>query len=199
MIGKCFLGLCIISICFAFSAGDPSCLTNAIIDGAAKSVDLTLSLMGMMALWCGIMRVFTECGVMEKFTRLLSPVLRHVFPHAWKTGIAKNEIAGAVCANILGIGNAATPYAIQAMAKMDAANPTPHRATDDMTTLAVLGASSLDLIPTTLITLRRAAGSLYPYQIIIPVWICSAVCAASGVLLSRLLSRCTKRKREEVR
>lgn len=193
MIGKCFLGLCIISIIFVISAGNPAVLTNAVIDGAAKSVTLTFNLTGMMCLWCGIMRVFTECGIMEKFTRFVSPVLKYVFPYAWKTGIAKNEITAAVCANILGIGNAATPYAIRAMEQMDEKNPDPETATDDMVTLSVLGASSLDLIPTTLITLRRAAGSLYPYRIIVPIWICSSVCAVGGVLLSRIIAK-TKRK-----
>lgn len=189
MIGACFLGLCIISIIFAFISGDVSALTNAVIDGAAKSVTLTFNLVGMMCLWCGIMRVFTECGIMEKFTQFMAPVLKFVFPNAWKTGVAKNEITAAVCANILGIGNAATPYAIKAMEQMDAANPDPETATDDMATLAVLGSSSIDLIPTTLITLRRSAGSLYPYKIIIPVWICSIVCAVCGVILSRLMSK----------
>ena len=76
---------------------------------------------------------------------------------------------------------------------MQAANPNKERATDDMVTFAILGASSLDLLPTTLITLRRAAGSAAPYKIILPVWICSAACAVTGVILSKLCIRLTRK------
>lgn len=93
---------------------------------------------------------------------------------------------------MLGIANAATPLALEAMAKLDAENSVPERATDDMVTFAVLGASSVNLLPTTLVALRRSAGSAAPFRIIVPIWICSATCAAIGVILSKLCAKTVK-------
>ncbi len=139
----------------------------------------------MMCLWCGIMNVFKKAGFIDRLARILSPVLRHVFPTAFKQNIAKEEITSAVSANILGIGNAATPFALSAMEKMDMYTKNG-KATDDMVTLAVLACSSVDILPTTLITLRRAAGSAFPYKIIVPVWICSVSCAILSVVFCRI-------------
>ena len=189
MLGKCFFVICFISVICAIFTGNITELSNAVIDGASASVTLSLSLVGNMCLWCGIMEVLREAGAIEKLSHLLSPMLRHVFPNAWNNGAAKEEITAALSANMLGIGNAATPFAISAMCKMQESNPTPDNATDDMVTLAVLGASSVNLLPTTLVALRRSAGSCAPFKIIIPVWICSTACALFGVFLSRFSAK----------
>lgn len=185
MLGKCFFVLCFLSVICAVFTGNITELSNAVIDGASASVELTLTLMGNMCLWCGIMEVLRKAGAIEKLCALLSPLLRHVFPNAWKTGCAKEEITAALSANMLGIGNAATPFAIEAMSKMQKENPVKECATDDMVTLAVLGSSSVNLLPTTLVALRRSAGSAAPFRIILPIWICSASCAVFGIILSR--------------
>ncbi len=186
MLGICFFVLSAVSVVFAALTGHLPDLSNAIVDGAGQAVTLTISLMGMMALWCGVMNVLKEAGMIEKLSRVLSPVLRLVFPDAWKSGGARAEITASVSANILGIGNAATPLALAAMAKLQKENPKKDTASDDMITLAVLGTSSLDLLPTTLIALRRAAGAAHPYNILLPVWITSAVSAVSAVVLCRM-------------
>ncbi len=188
MLIKCFVILVVFSFVYALSSDNYCYLTGAILDGASKSVTLSLELCGMMCLWCGIMRVFRDAGVLRGLSRLLSPVLRHIFPDAWKTGAGKEEITAAVTANLLGIGNAATPYALSAMKELDRVNPTPERASRDMVTFAVLGCASINLIPTTLITLLRSGGMAEPYAILVPVWLCSFVCAAAGIVLSRLLT-----------
>lgn len=193
MMEKCFFVLVSVSIIFAISTENLQAVSNAVIDGATKAISLVLSLAGAMCLWSGIMEVLREAGAVQKLSRILSPILRRVFPKTWKSGQGSEEICAALSANILGIGNAATPLALSAMEKMQAANPTKERATDDMVTFAVLGASSLDLLPTTLIALRRTAGSTAPYKIILPVWICSLVCATAGVLLSKLCARITRK------
>ena len=186
MMEKCFFVLVSISLVFALLTGNLQAVSNAVVDGASKAITLLLSLAGAMCLWSGIMEVLREAGAVQKLSRVLSPILRRVFPETWKSGQGSEEICAALSANILGIGNAATPLALSAMEKMQAANPNKERATDDMVTFSILGASSLDLLPTTLITLRRAAGSTAPYKIILPVWICSAACAVTGVFLSKL-------------
>ena len=186
MLGICFFVLVAVSWVFALCTGHLPDLSNAILDGAGQAVSLTLSLSGMMALWCGVMKVLQKAGIIERLSRWLSPILRFVFPDAWRKGTATGEITAAVSANILGIGNAATPLALSAMAKLQGENPRKDTATDDMITLAVLGTSSLDLLPTTLIALRRAAGAARPYDILVPVWITSGISAVCAVLLCRL-------------
>jgi len=186
MLGVCFFVLTAVSVVFAVLSGQLPALSNAILDGAEQAVRLTVSLVGMTALWCGVMNVLKEAGMIEKLSRVLSPVLRFVFPKAWEDGSARAEITASVSANLLGIGNAATPLALAAMAKLQEKNSKKDTATDDMITLAVLGTSSLDLLPTTLIALRRSAGAARPYGILVPIWITSAACAASAVVLCRL-------------
>jgi len=194
MLGKCFCIIVAISILAGAITGNLPLLANAALDGAARAVEVVLSLAGMTALWCGIMRVLEDVGVVRFLSRLLAPLLRAVFPTAFKSGVGREEITASVSANLLGIGNAATPFALKAMEKMEMKNPHPGVATDDMVTLAVLGAASPSLLPTTMLVLRRAAGSLSPYKIILPVWICSFLTAAFSVLLSRLWSRAGRAK-----
>lgn len=194
MLGKCFFVLCITSVICAVFTGNITELSNAIIDGASASVDLTLTLMGNMCLWCGIMEVLRKAGAIEKLSRVLSPILKRIFPDAWANDCATEEITAAISANMLGIGNAATPFALEAMGKLQENNPDKAVATEDMITLAVLGTSSMNLLPTTLVALRRSAGSATPFKIIIPIWICSAACALFGIILSRATAAVNRRK-----
>jgi spore maturation protein A len=156
------------------------------------------------------MELLRSAGVVRKIAQILRPILRLAFPRAFKTGIGAEEITMNISANMLGIGNAATPFAIAAMKAMregQIKNGNKEStegvdldvATDDMITLAVLNASSLDLLPTTIIALRRAAGSADPYSIIVPVWICSAAGSVLAVLLCRFFAvifRQKKRRQE---
>ena len=185
MIEKCFFSLVVLSVVFAAFTGNMGAVANAALDGAANAVTVVISLCGAMCLWNGIMEVLRESGAIKVLSRLLSPVLRHVFPKTWKSGVGRDEVCAALSANILGLGNAATPLALSAMEKMSAACA-GGAASDDMVTFAALGAASLDLLPTTLIALRRSAGSLNPFNIIVPIWICSASCAFLTVVLCRL-------------
>lgn len=185
MLGICFFVLCFVSILFTFAGGDPAALSNGALDGASRAMELMFTLSGMMALWGGIMNVLQEAGWIRRLSRLLSPVLRWVFPNAWQDTDTREKITAAVSANILGIGNAATPLALSAMEAMQRRNPIPTRATDDMITLAVLATASFDLLPTTLIALRRGGGSAAPYAILPPVWITSFLCCTAAILLCR--------------
>lgn len=193
MVSKCFAVITLISFVYAVFAGNTGALTAAVLDGAAGSVHLSLELCGMSCLWCGILRVFADSGILDRVSRILSPLMKHLFPKAWRTGAGKREITAAVSANLLGIGNAATPYALAAMRELDRVNPSPGKTTEDMAAFAVLGTASLNLIPTTLLTLRRAAGSADPAAILVPVWIGSLCTAAAGMLLCRALGKVCRR------
>lgn len=189
MIEKCFFSLSAVSLVFAAATGNLTEMSNAVLDGASRTVTLLLALAGSMCLWSGVMEVLKEAGAIGVLARVLAPVLRRLFPEAWKSKEAGEAICAAISANILGIGNAATPLALGAMREMQKINPTPEKAGNDMVRFAVLGASSLDLLPTTIIALRRAAGSAAPYGIIVPVWICSLASSAAAIALTGLFSR----------
>lgn len=193
MIGKCFFWLCSVSVVCAFLTGNTSALSEAVFEGCRDSVELSFSLMGMMCLWCGVIEVFREAGVVRALASFLSPVIRRIFPDSADDDDIMGDIASSVAANMLGVASAATPYALSAMEKLDRAYGKDSAPGDDMVTLAVLGCSSISLFPTTVVTLRHAAGSAAPYAILVPVWICSAVCTAFSLTLSRLTAR-RKRK-----
>lgn len=188
MLGKTFSIICIISFAAALLTGNMAALGNAVLDGAAKAVNLSLSLLGMMCLWCGVMRVFKAAGLIAKLSRLIAPILKILFPTACRTGNGLDEISANISANLLGIGNAATPFAIKAMQALARDNPEPGRATDDMITLAVLNTASINLLPTTLLALRRASASSEPAIVLIPVWLSSFACALLAVTLARGLA-----------
>ncbi len=187
MLGKVFGIICLISFVGAILTGNLTALGEAVLDGASDAVTLTLSLCGMMGLWCGIMRILERAGIIGKLARLMHPLLRFFFPDAAKDPDGCGEIAANISANLLGLGNAATPFALRAMEKLQKQNPTPDTASPDMITLAVLNTASINLIPTTVITLLRSAGSSNPYRVIFPIWICSTGSALFALCLCRAM------------
>ncbi len=190
MLGKIFGIITLLSLLFGILNGNAGALGGAVIDGAAGAVKVLLSLGGMMCLWCGMMQVLSEAGLIRRLSRLLAPFLRFFFPEAARTGEGTEEISANISANLLGIGNAATPFALRAMEELQKHNPTPDRASGEQITLAVLNTASITLIPANILALRRAAGAENPYTIMVPVWIVSFLTAAMALLLSRLL--CTR-------
>ena len=187
MIGKIFGVFCVLSLAFGAFCGRLSEVAAAIPDGAEKAVNVTLTLLGMMCLWSGVMQVLADAGVVKRLSRLLSPILKHVFPKAYRTGEGYEEICATLSANFLGMGNAATPFALCAMKKMQAHNPHTDEADEEQTTFAVLSTASLTLVPANLLALRRAAGSADPFSIMIPVWITSVLCVSFALLLTSFL------------
>lgn len=189
MVGKIFSLLCITAVATTLFCSSPDALTNSVFDGCAAALNLTMKLVGVTCFWCGCMNVFEKRGLITKLSRLISPVLKIIFPTAAKTGIGINEISSNVSANLLGIGNAATPLGLNAMNTLSKSNPTPEYASDDMVMLTVLNTSSLDLIPSTLIALRYSCGSARPYDIIIPVIVASFCTSLFAVVITKLLSK----------
>ena len=189
MLGKIFGVICLISLVFGIAGGRGDALSGAVMDGASSAIELTVSLVGIMALWGGLMRVLERVGLMRALARLLSPLLRIFFPDAVKKGNGDSEIAANISANLLGMGNAATPLAISAMQKLKENGGGSDRATDEMISLAVLNTASFSLVPTTLLALRRAAGSTDPYSVILPIWIVSLACSLLSLTLTTLFGR----------
>ncbi len=187
MLGKVFGVIVLVAVTFGFWAGTGEEMASAALDGAGNAIELTLTLAGMMCLWCGIMQVLEEAGVMHRLTRLLHRPLVFFFPDAARRGEGMEEICANFAANLLGIGNAATPMALRALEKMQSGNPDPETATGDMITLTVLNTCSVALLPSTILALRQQAGATRPFEVVVPIWICSFACAMLGLLITRLL------------
>ena len=195
MINRVFGVICLVAVIGGIANGKISEVSCAVFDGASGAVELTVSLVGIMCLWCGVVNVLREAGIMRRLAKLISPLIRIFFPEAYRRGVGSEEICANISANLLGIGNAATPMALKAMEKLQSINPDKERASGDMITLAVLNTSSVSLLPTTIIALRRAAGSTQPYAIVVPVWICSLAASLMALVLTRLLANCRRGKR----
>ncbi len=179
--------LIIISVICSFVTNSTSSLTQAAISGGGRAVTIAFSLMSMMCLWGGIMKAAERWGVLSFISRLLSPILTPVFPSAFKKKEGDKEISAALTANILGVGNAATPLALNAVKKLEKRNDSS--AGDDLITFTLLGCAPPCLFPTTVVSLRASSGSVSPADIVPLVWICSFILSAISVILSRLMAR----------
>jgi len=187
MLGKIFGILCVTSLIVGVVLGQADALCQAVLDGASGAVRLTLSLCGMMGLWCGVMRVLEQAGMIRRLSRPFRPILRFFFPDAASDDAALDAICANVCANLLGLGNAATPMALVAMERLRARSPLEEGATADMITLTVMNTAPLCLIPTTVLTLLHDAGAAQSYAVLPPIWISSLLCFLFALLLCRTL------------
>lgn len=186
MLGRIFAILVLSAFLCAIFTGNVAPLGVAVLDGASSAVRVVISLAGMMGLWCGVMRVLTDMGIIAAFARLLRPFLRLFFPDSYDPERGGGEIAANLAANLLGIGNAATPMALTALRKMQENNPDKSRPTRDMVTLTVINTAPISLLPTTILALRRAAGASDPFAVVLPIWVTSTVCHVLALVLSRV-------------
>ena len=187
MLGRVFGVMVLTALGFGLCGGRGAEMATAVLEGASSAVQLCLALCGMMGLWCGVMRVLERAGAVRLLSRVLRRPLALFFPETAASGEGMEEICANLAANLLGVGNAATPMALSALEKMQRRNPTPEVATDDMIALTVLNTCSLSLIPSTLIALLHAAGATDPFAALLPIWLCSATCAALALVSCRLL------------
>jgi spore maturation protein A len=174
----------LISIIVSIFNGTVSETINGAFEGAKSAVFTVFSFAGVMCFWTGIMKIAEKSGLSQKVERLLKPIIKFLFPNAGDD--AKKYIAMNMSANMLGMGNAATPMGIKAMQCLDRENNRPLYASDDMCMLVVLNTTSLQLIPTTIIALRTAANSSNPFSIILPIWISSLTGLLAAVFFAKL-------------
>lgn len=173
VIGKVFSVLVSLSLVFGIIFGRLDEVSEAVLIGATEAVELSVSTLGFMCLWSGIINVFNDGGVTSIITRLIKPVLKYIYPTAYKEGIAVNEIASNFAANLLGLGNAALPLGLCAAEKLAILEKEGKGA--DLFTFCVMNTVPPQLFPSTLIILRKASGSLYPDSVIMPIYICSVL------------------------
>ena len=177
----------IVSIVVSIFNGTVDQTINGAFEGAKSAVFTVLSFAGVMCFWTGIMKIAENAGLSQKLEKLLKPIINFLFPNAGQN--AKKYIAVNMSANILGMGNAATPMGIKAMQCLDKENNNPLYTSKNMCPLVVLNTTSVQLIPTTIIALRVAAGSANPFSVILPIWISSFTASFIALTLTKLLYR----------
>ena len=150
---------------FALS-GDPAASVDAMLSGVSEALELCLALCPSFMLWLGLMNVAREAGLMEKLSRAARPLLKRLIPGSSE---AMAPITLNLAANFLGLGSAATPFGIEAMAELQKANRCGNAASDDMCMFIALNSSAVELLPTSVLALRAAAGSTDPYCVVLEV------------------------------
>lgn len=180
-------GMIVVSILCGLATGRIADVSAAAIEGATQGVTLCLSMAGVLCLWMGVMEVMRRAGLSEKLSRLLRPALRRLYPEFASDAVVMDNIAANVSANLLGLGNAATPLGVEAARRMS--KRTPGYASDALCMLVVCNTASIQLIPTTVAGVRAAAGSATPFDIVPAVWLASAISITVGIIIAKLCAR----------
>lgn len=189
MINVIWLIILSFGIVFGIFTGKGKELSIGLIGSAESSVKLIIGLLGVMCLWCGIMNIAKKSGITEKIAKILKPLLKHVFKDASKDEKAMGDIVMNLTANMMGLSNAATPFGIKAMEDLQRRNRKKDEATDDMALFLVLNAACIQLVPTTVISIRAACGSKNPGEIIIPAIIATGTAALTGTIICKILEK----------
>ena len=176
----------IVSFIYAILDGNIQNINDSIIQSTSDAIELSISLLGTICLWNGIMEIASNTSIIEKLIKLLNPLLQLLFPDLKNNEKIKKEISMNMIANILGLGNAATPLGLKAMKSMQMENKNKKRLTDSMLIFIVLNTASLQIIPTTVIAIRSSLGSNDPTKVIFPVWIATISAAIVGVFIAKL-------------
>ena len=180
-------GMVVLSLVFGLATGNIDAVADAALEGASSAVELSLSMAGVLCLWSGVMEVMNTCGLSSGLARAFRPVLRRLLPEASRDSETLAAVSANVSANLLGLGNAATPLGIRAARRM--ARGCNGVASDELCLLVVLNTASIQLLPATTASVRSAAGSSSPFDILPAVWLSSALSVSVGLLSAKLFSR----------
>lgn len=182
----------IISIFYAILSGNIENINNCIFESAENAVKLTLTLLGATCLWSGIMEIASKTDIIKYLSAILQPIIKRIFYNLDSNKKSYNNIIMNIIANILGLGNAATPLGLKAMGELQKENANKDELSDNMMMLIVLNTASLQVIPTTVIAVRKSLGSNNPTQIIFPVWIATVCAAVVGILVAKIIIKLTR-------
>lgn len=180
-------GMIVVSILCGLATGQGPAVAAAAVEGTSAAVQLALSIAGMLCLWTGVMEVMRQSGLADKLSRLLRPILGRLFPQAVRDRAAMDAISANVSANLLGLGSAATPLGLEAARRL--ARSSPGVASDSLCMLVVCNTASIQLIPTTVASVRAAQGCAAPFDILPAVWLASALSVGVGILACKIFAR----------
>lgn len=182
----------VISFIYAFFSGNIEQVSNGIFESLTDVVNLSLTFLGTMCLWNGIMEIAKKTALIKKLTSFLKPLIKFLFPELTKNEKAKEEISMNIIANVLGLGNAATPLGLKAMKTMQKENKDKTTLSNSMAMFILINTASIQLIPTNVIAIRNSLNSTAPTQIIFPVWIATIVAAISSIMAAKVFIKMGK-------
>lgn len=182
-----WVGMILVSLLCGLITGQGEAVATAAMTGAADGVELCISMAGILCLWTGVMEVMRRSGLSEKLSLLLRPILKRLFPDFARDQAVMDMVSANVSANLLGLGNAATPLGLEASRLM--ARRSPGVASDSLCMFVVCNTASIQLIPTTVASVRSAAGSATPFDILPATWLASTLSVVAGITAAKLMSK----------
>lgn len=195
MLNKLWGFMILIGLSFGIIKGEVEALSNAAIDSAGEAVSLAITMLGIMALWTGLIEVARRSGLLDTLTHGLSPLLKFLFPRIPENHKVNEYIAANIIANVLGLGWAATPMGLKAMKEFAAlerertGNENVTKASDEMCTFLVINISSLQLIPVNVIAYRSQYGSVNPAAVVLPGLVATIVSTVVAIIFCRIMCR----------
>lgn len=186
MMGTVWCAMLCLSIFGAIFRDNLGSLTPAAMEGAQTAITLCISLTGALCLWCGIAKVMEKGGLTKKLGRLLRPIFCRLFPLSSQDEITLGYLTANMAANLLGLGNAATPMGVAAVKRM---HTKPGIASDEMCLLVVMNTASIQLLPTTVAALRASLGASAPFDILPGVWLTSILSVSAGICAAKCMRR----------
>ena len=184
----------IISFSYAIFLGNLDKLNASIFESTTDAINLSINLLGTICLWNGIMQIANKTTMINKLANFLNPLIKILFPEMRENKEVQKEISMNMIANILGLGNAATPLGLKAMKTMQKENNKTDTLTNSMAMFIVINTASIQIIPTTVIAIRSSLGSENPTGIVFPVWIATICAAVAGITATKLFIKFSKDK-----
>lgn len=192
MLNYIWSGMLLIGFCFGIISGQGEAMVNAILDGSKDALTLAFSTCGIIAFWCGIMKIAEEGGIIEGLSKKMNPILDFLFPSVPQKSRARKHIATNLVANFLGLGWAATPAGLLAMEELQKLNGKKDVASNAMCMFLIVNMSSVQLISINIIALRSQYLSLNPSDIIVPAIIATTISTAAGIIYGKMCERTYK-------
>ena len=189
MVNKIWVFFITFGIIVSVFTGKVDSLNEIILNSSKEALDMIVKIFPVMALWMGIMNIAKVSGLLEKFSKLISPVLGKLFPEIPKNHESLSLIASNIVANMFGLGNAATPFGLKAMKSLQDINDKKDTASRSMTTFLVLNTSGVTIIPTTIISLRMMHGSANPTEVVLACILATFLSTIGGLIIDRILAR----------
>ena len=187
MINIIFGSFIIIGIIYSFLTNGASTVNNSLITSGEIAIEIALKMIPLLCLWLGVMKIAENSGLLKKISRIMSKVIKPLFPELKSDGDAIAYLGSNIVMNMLGLGNAATPFGLKAMNEMQEENPKKDTATRSMITFMVMNTASVTIIPTTVISFRILNGSNNPTEIVGPCIIVTILSCSFGLVMDRIL------------
>lgn len=194
MLNKIWPVFIILSFIYALLKSKMPELNDSIFNSCSQTVEMLLTFLGIMCMWNGIMQIIKETTLIDKIKKLLKPFMKFLFPELNKKSKAYEEMSMNIVANLLGLGNAATPLGLKAMQSLQEENENKETLSNTMIMFLVLNTASIQVIPTTIIAIRSSLGAENPAKIIVPVWISTIMAASAGIFTVKILSKRKEKK-----